>query len=56
MERTVPALWSSVSDGMYLNVYVAGEFMNGLVKGRCFHSEDLGWSHSRCCPAPSRLP
>lgn len=56
MERTVPTLRNSVSDGMYLNVCVAGESVNGLMKGHFFHSKDLGWSHSRCCPAPSRLP
>lgn len=33
MERTVPLLWSSMSNGMYLNVYVAGEFVHGLMKG-----------------------
>lgn len=33
-------LLNSVSPGMYLNACVAGEFVNGFIKG---HSDDLGW-------------
>lgn len=33
MERTVRLLWSSMSHGMYLNVYVAGGCVHGLRKG-----------------------
>lgn len=36
-----------MSNGMYLNVYVAGEFVNGLTKGHFFHSVDLEWSSTK---------
>lgn len=32
-----------MSHGVDLNVYVAGEFVSGLMEGHFFHRDDLAW-------------